>query len=102
MRESSKDAKGGETKERERGGSITILYYTLVLMLSTYVSFIEFSCFTCITIWGSLHYRTWLVYSNDELPQNALGLHEQASWMHPCLLYTSPSPRDGLLYSMPS
>ena len=28
------------------------------------------------------HYRTWLVYSNDGLPQNALGLHEQASWMH--------------------
>ena len=29
-----------------------------------------------------LHYRTWLVYSNDGLPQNALGLREQASWMH--------------------
>ena len=26
--------------------------------------------------------RTWLVHSNDGLPQNALGLHEQASWMH--------------------
>ena len=31
---------------------------------------------------GILRYRTWLVYSNDGLPQNALGLHEQASWMH--------------------
>ena len=31
---------------------------------------------------GIFHYRTWLVYSNDGLPQNALGLHEQASWMH--------------------
>ena len=31
---------------------------------------------------GILHYRTWLVYSNDGLPQIALGLHEQASWMH--------------------
>ena len=31
---------------------------------------------------GILHYRTWLVYSNDGLPQNALGLREQASWMH--------------------
>ena len=28
------------------------------------------------------HYRTWLVYSNDGLPQNDLGLREQASWMH--------------------
>src|SRR5918995_353705 len=31
---------------------------------------------------GILHYRTWLVYSNDGLPQTALGLCEQASWMH--------------------
>ena len=31
---------------------------------------------------GNFHYRTWLVYSNGGLPQNALGLHEQASWMH--------------------
>ena len=31
---------------------------------------------------GKFHYRTWLVYSNDGLPQNARGLHEQASWMH--------------------
>ena len=28
------------------------------------------------------HYITWLVYSNDGLPQIALGLREQASWMH--------------------
>ena len=31
---------------------------------------------------GIFHYRTWLVYSNDGLPKNALGLREQASWMH--------------------
>ena len=31
---------------------------------------------------GNFHYRTWLVYSNDGLPQNALGLREKASWMH--------------------
>ena len=31
---------------------------------------------------GIFHYRTWLVYSNDGLPQIALGLREQASWMH--------------------
>jgi len=28
------------------------------------------------------HYRTWLVYSNDGVPQIALGLREKASWMH--------------------
>ena len=31
---------------------------------------------------GNFSYRTCLVYFNDGLPQNALGLHEQASWMH--------------------
>ena len=31
---------------------------------------------------GILRYRTWLVYSNDGLPQIVLGLREQASWMH--------------------
>ena len=31
---------------------------------------------------GNFHYRTWLVYSDDGLPQNALGLREQANWMH--------------------
>ena len=31
---------------------------------------------------GNFYYRTWLVYSDDGLPQNALGLREQASWMH--------------------
>ena len=36
---------------------------------------------------GNFHYRTWLVHSNDGLPQNALGLHEQASWMHTHLLF---------------
>ena len=27
---------------------------------------------------------------------------EQGGWIHTCLLYTSPSPRDGLLSRMPS
>ena len=36
---------------------------------------------------GNIHYRTWLVYSNDGLPQNSLGLHEQASWMHTHLVF---------------
>ena len=31
---------------------------------------------------GIFRYITWLLYSNDGLPQIALGVHEQASWMH--------------------
>ena len=37
---------------------------------------------------GILCYRTWLVYSNDGLPQIALGLREQASWMHTHLVFS--------------
>ena len=32
----------------------------------------------------------------------ALRLAEDKSWIKPCLLYTSPSPRDCLLSRMPS
>ena len=38
---------------------------------------------------GIFHYRTWLVYSNDGLPQIALCLHEQSSWMHTHLVFLS-------------
>ena len=37
---------------------------------------------------GIFHYRTWLEYSNDGIPQNALGLHEQASWMHTYIVFS--------------
>ena len=36
---------------------------------------------------GIFHYRTWLVYSNDGLPQIFLGLREQASWIHTHLVF---------------
>ena len=36
---------------------------------------------------GIFHYRTWLVYSNDGLPQIALDLREKASWMHTHLVF---------------
>ena len=36
---------------------------------------------------GNFHYRTWLVHFNDGLPQIALGLREQASWMHTHLVF---------------
>ena len=36
---------------------------------------------------GNFHYKTWLVYSNDGLPQIALGLREQACWIHTHLVF---------------
>ena len=70
-------------REKERRDNVTILFTTLMLKSSTIIFMIEsvLCCHFHILV-GIFHYRTWLVYSNDGLPQNALGLREQASWMH--------------------
>ena len=79
-------AQKNETK-REKGQC----YYpftTPVLQSSTMIFMIEsllFGHFHMLV--GIFNYRTWLVYSNDELPQIALGLHEEASWMHTHLVF---------------
>ena len=58
-------------------------FSTLVVQSSTMIFMIEslLCCHIHILV-GSFHYRTRLVYSNDGLPQIALGLREQASSMH--------------------
>ena len=63
-------------------------FSTLVLQSSTMIFMIEslLCCHFHILV-GIFHYRTWLVYSNDGLPENALGLRDQASWMHTHLVY---------------
>ena len=89
-----------DERKREKGQC----YYpftTLVLQSSTMIFMIEslICCHFHILV-GIFHYRTWLVYSNDGLPQNALGLREQASWMHTHLvsfvelsyIYSSSAP----------
>ena len=69
-------------RKREKGQC----YYpfsTLVLQSGTMIFMIESLLFCHFHILvGIFHYRTWIVYYNDGLPQNALGLCEQASWMH--------------------
>ena len=70
-------------REKERKDNATISFSTLVLQSSTMIFMIESLVFCHFHILvGIFHYRTWLVYSNYGLPQNALGLREQASWMH--------------------
>ena len=70
-------------REKERRDNATILFSTLVLQSSTMIFMIKSFLFCHFHILvGIFNYRTWLVYSYDELPQNALGLREQASWMH--------------------
>ena len=80
-----KGAKGANEKnERKREkGQCYYPFTTLVLQSSTMIFMIEsLICYHFHILVGICHYITWLVYSNDGLPQNALGLREQASWMH--------------------
>ena len=50
--------------------------------------------------------RTWGEFANDNTPIRTYamnGIHYYIkNGVSPCLLYTSPSPRDGLLSRMPS
>ena len=74
------------TEKNERKGEKGQCYYpftTLLLHHSTMFFMMEslLCCHFHILV-GIFHYRTWLVYSNYGLPKNALGLREQASWMH--------------------
>jgi len=69
-----KEAKEAQTKkrEKERRDNVTILFSTLVLQNSTMIFMIESLLFCHFhTLVGNFHYRTWLVYSNDGLPQMA-------------------------------
>ena len=75
-------------REKERRDNVTILFATLVLQSSTMIFMIEslLCCHFHILV-GIFQYRTWLVYSNDRLPQITLGFREQASWMHTHLVF---------------
>ena len=88
-----KEKKKGGHKKREKAqiknerkrekGKCYYPFTTLVLQSSTMIFMIEdLLCYHFHILLGILHYRNWLVYTNDGLPQNALGLNEQASWMH--------------------
>ena len=89
-REAIKKRKKAQRKkwEKKREGAMLLSFSTLLLQSRTMISMIEslLCCHFHILV-GIFHYRTWLVYSNDGLPQNALGLHEQASWMHTHLVF---------------
>ena len=67
----------------KREGAMLLSFSTLVLQSSTMIFVIESLLFCHFHILaGIFHYRNCLVYSNDGLPRNALGLCEQASSMH--------------------
>ena len=69
-------------REKERRGNVTILLPHLCFKVAPCSSYRESLELSLSYTSGNFHYRTWLVYSNDGLPQSALGLREQVSWMH--------------------
>ena len=75
-----------KAQKNERKGEKGQCYYpfaTLVLKSSTMIFMIEsLLCYHFHILVGIFHYRTWLVYYNDGLPENPLGLREQESSMH--------------------
>ena len=90
-RDETPDEKRGKKNERRSNkkwekrekGQCYYPFATLVLQSSTMILIIEsLLCYHLHVLVGIIHYRTWLVYSNDGLPQITLGLREQASWMH--------------------
>ena len=79
-----KKEKAQKNERKREKGQCYYPFTTLVLQSSTMIFMIESLLFCHFHILvGIFHYRTWLVYSNDGFPQSALGLREQASWMHP-------------------
>ena len=75
--------KQNKNERKREKGQCYYPFTTFVLKSSTMI-FMRESLLCCHfhILVGIFHYRTWLVYSNDGLPQIALGLREQASWMH--------------------
>ena len=65
-----KRKKRKKMREKERRDNATISFSTLVLQNSTMIFMLEnlICCHFHILV-GIFHYRTWLVYSNDGLPQ---------------------------------
>ena len=56
--------------EKKREETMLLSFSTLVLQSSTMIFIVEsLSCYHFHILVGIFHYRTWLVYSNDGLPQ---------------------------------
>ena len=72
-----KKEKKKKMREKERRDNATISFSTLVLQNSTMIFMLEslICCHFHILV-GIFHYRTWLVYSNDGLPQKC----PRSSW----------------------
>ena len=76
-REGPKNKKNKKEERKIEKGKCCYPFTTLVLQSSTMIFMTESLLFCHFHILVRIfHYRTWLVYSNDGLPQIALGLRE--------------------------
>ena len=60
-----------EKKKKKREGATLLSFIPHLCFKVAPVLHREFSYHSCITMWGSIHYRTWLAYSKDEPPQKS-------------------------------
>ena len=66
----NKKEKRAKERIKREGAALLSFIPHLYLCLAPILQFGEsFHIMIHITMWGTLHYRTWLVYSNDEPPQ---------------------------------
>ena len=86
-----------EKKRIKKRGATLLSFIKVVLMFSTCIIHShhlcsclahilhvrEFSCSTCITMWGIYTIELGLYIPMMSFLKSALGLHEQPSWMHP-------------------
>ena len=68
-REGPKKEKKEKMREKERRGNVTILLPHLCFKVAPCSSYRESLELSLSYTSGNFHYRTWLVYSNDGLPQ---------------------------------
>ena len=64
-----KKEKNKKMREKERRGNVTILLPHLCFKVAPCSSYRESLELSLSYTSGNFHYRTWLVYSNDGLPQ---------------------------------
>ena len=78
-----KEKEKNKMREKERRDNATICFSTLVLQKQHHDLHVrEYHMLSLSYTSGNFSLQNLLVYSNDGLPQSALGLREQASWMH--------------------
>ena len=94
-RKKKKEPRRPPKRKRKKGAALLSFIPHLCLKNEhPYFSFESFHVLISITMWGTFHYRTWLVYSKDEPPQKC----STSSWASK--LDAPPTSSIGELYTL--